>query len=99
MVGTGRWITQGHENPHGNAEYIRRDPAVLAALPEVQAIVEAAVRDEREACASVADRIADKYWRPMVVTRTEEEVAVDDGKMDAAFEIAAAIRNRSEKKP
>ncbi len=36
---------------HGT-EYIRRDRTVLAALPEVQAIVDAAVKAEREACLS-----------------------------------------------
>ena len=25
MVGTGRWVTQGTENPHGNVEYVRAD--------------------------------------------------------------------------
>ncbi len=32
-------------------EYIRRDPTVLAALPEVKALIDA----ERERCAKVAD--------------------------------------------
>ena len=36
------------------AEYIRRDPAVLAALPEVQTQIDAAVKAERERCAQVA---------------------------------------------
>lgn len=25
MVGSGRWVTQGSENPHGNVEYVRAD--------------------------------------------------------------------------
>ncbi len=37
----------------GGTEYIRRDPAVLAALPEVQALIAEAVDVEREACAQM----------------------------------------------
>ena len=116
-----------------------QNPAVLAALPEVQALIltaearalagvttlhtviadiraatvgskpmlselaaalvawrDEAVAAEREACAALADKTADKYWRSLLITRSETEVEVDDGKMDAAFEIAAAIRKRGE---
>ncbi len=37
----------------GGTEYIRRDPAVLAALPELQALIAEAVDAEREACAQM----------------------------------------------
>ena len=35
--------------------YVRRDPAVLAALPEVQALIRAAVEKETERCAKKVD--------------------------------------------
>lgn len=40
--------SEAHPKPLNATEYIRRDPAVLAALPEVQAIVDAEVKAERE---------------------------------------------------
>jgi hypothetical protein len=43
-------------------EYIRRDPAVLAALPEVQALVAAAVREALERAASKCDALGDAAW-------------------------------------
>ena len=64
------------------AEYVRRDPAVLAALPEVQALVAEAVAQERERCAKVAQ---DRYlsWGD------ESGVECD---ATACADIAAAIR-------
>jgi hypothetical protein len=41
----------------GGVPFIRRDPAVLAALPEVQALVAEAVAQERERCARIADTL------------------------------------------
>ena len=41
-----KWV-----NPSKAVQYVRRDPAVLAALPEVQALVAEAVAQERERCA------------------------------------------------
>lgn len=41
-----------------STEYIRRDPAVLAALPEVQAMIAEAVAREREACAVTVELCA-----------------------------------------
>ncbi len=39
--------------PQVFTEYIRRDPTIIAALPEVQALVAEAVAAEREACAQM----------------------------------------------
>lgn len=44
---------------YGLVEYIRRDQAVLAALPEVQALIRQAVEAEREACAVMFDAEGD----------------------------------------
>ena len=43
----GRWITD--ESASHPDEYVRRDPTVIASLPEVQALVKA----EREQCARI----------------------------------------------
>ena len=69
----------------GGHEYIRRDPAVLAALPEVQAIVDAAVKAEREACAWLATSFLVGDPRNGIPLRYPSGV-----------EVAAAIRKRGE---
>jgi hypothetical protein len=56
------WATRPYEEKQ-DAEYVRRDPAVLAALPEVQALVAEAVAQERERCALIADAYADENIR------------------------------------
>ena len=48
------------------APFVRRDPAVLAALPEVAAMVAEAVAQEREWCAKVADASPDSHWGPTI---------------------------------
>ena len=63
-------------------EYARRDPAVIAALPEVQALVAEAVAQERERCAKVAEG----YWSGIPESEVGEAVC------DAVFAVAAAIR-------
>jgi hypothetical protein len=45
---------------HRVVEYVRRDPAVLAELPEVQALVAAAQRQAYRQSADVAKRFHDK---------------------------------------
>jgi hypothetical protein len=60
----------------------RRDPAVLAALPEVEALVAEAVAQERERCAKVAEC----YWSGIPESEVGEAVC------DAVFAVAAAIR-------
>lgn len=52
MVGSGRWVTQGTENPHGNIGYTRDDLCITEA--ECQRRIDAAVQAEREACAWTA---------------------------------------------
>jgi hypothetical protein len=66
----------------GGVPFIRRDPAVLAALPEVQALVAEAVAQERERCAKVAE----SYWSGIPESKVGEAVC------DAVFAVAAAIR-------
>lgn len=71
-------------------EYIRRDPAVLAALPEVQALIRQAVEAEREACAKEAlDQFHCGY-------PDEEGVWWDHDPAQVGREISAAIRKRGE---
>jgi hypothetical protein len=50
------------QGPRENVCYVRRDPATLAALPEVAALVEA----ERERCAKVAESSPDSHWGPTI---------------------------------
>lgn len=79
----GDWDTvKGHE---GDAEYIRRDPAVIVALPEVQTIVDDAVKAEREACVAECQHIASSY----------ENESNHAGMRDAEH-CASAIRKRGE---
>jgi hypothetical protein len=47
-----------YKNDAGDTEYIRRDPAVLAALPEVQTLIDAAVKAERERCCGEASHVS-----------------------------------------
>jgi hypothetical protein len=63
-------------------EYVRCDSAVLAALPEVQALVAEAVAQERERCAQVAQ---DRYLSWGDDSGVECDVT-------ACLDIAAAIR-------
>jgi len=75
-------------------EYIRRDPAVIAALPEVQAIVDAAVNAERESCAQIADN---RGWPgSMTVDQYASISNALEAEMDCGTEIAAAIRKRGD---
>lgn len=76
----------------GATEYIRHDPAVLAALPDVQAIVAAAVKAEREACAKEAE----DHGEPGMYQSASD--AFRAGYADAGQHIAAAIRKRGEGK-
>ena len=39
-VGTGRWVTQGRENPHGNVEYHRADLTAAAVAAALQGAAE-----------------------------------------------------------
>ena len=66
-------------------EFVRRDPAVLAAIPEVQAIVDAAVAAEREACAWLATSFLVGDPRNGIPLR-----------FPSGVEVAAAIRKRGE---
>ena len=59
LVGTGRWVTQGLENPHNNVCYILATPEALAASPEVHALIEAAVMRALEAA-------ADRIWADLM---------------------------------
>jgi hypothetical protein len=52
------YVTDQGSDRSGN-EYVRRDPAVLAALPEVQALVVAAVREALKVAALVPFRYTD----------------------------------------
>ena len=91
------WTGLPHQVVDGDTEYIRRDPAVLAALPEVQALIRQAVEAEREACARLVDCGCDRGKKAAVLSasngadraRACEEYAcgADD---------AAAIRKRGE---
>ena len=78
---TGRWVTQGLENPFGRTPYVRRDLAVLAALPDVQELI----RAETERCAKVA--IAQKGDGTATLDHP-----YDKGYLAACDAIAAAIR-------
>ncbi|GHC12755.1 hypothetical protein GCM10007291_07580 [Gemmobacter nanjingensis] len=69
---------------YGLVEYIRHDPAVLAALPEVQALIRQAVEAEREACAQVAHD-----WQNETGTNIAASARI-------CPQIAAAIRKRGE---
>lgn len=48
---SGSWYSRPSDDGDKTAAYVRRDPAVLAALPEVQAMI----RAETERCAKIAD--------------------------------------------
>jgi hypothetical protein len=64
----------GAEGPRDGMGYVRQDhvkrdpidPAVIAALPEVAALVAEAVAQERERCAKVADASPDSHWGPTI---------------------------------
>ena len=71
---------------YGLVEYIRRDPAVLSALPEVQAMIAEAVAREREACAVTVEFCA-----------TDCIFEAKAGRLNDQW--AAAIRKRGEGHP
>jgi hypothetical protein len=74
------------------AESIYGGPLLLPA--EVAAQVEAARRDEREACAAVADEWAQAGR--INAMGSHEEILRAEGRQDAASDIAAAIRARGD---
>jgi hypothetical protein len=80
-----RW-THGDDEygPCDDGEWVRFTDALAFAAQEYDRALEDAAR--------VADAKEDKYWRPLQVTRSDLEVAVDEGKRDCAEEIAATIR-------
>lgn len=70
-------------------EYVRRDPAVLAALPEVQALVAA----EAERCAKIADARAEKLEAQLAQEWPKSAHANRlKARISEAVDIAAAIR-------
>lgn len=75
--------------PHfAGVEFVRRDPAVLAELPEVKALVAAAVMD--------AAWVAERYGpdRPMVETPPRERIRGRwEGEQAASANIASLIRS------
>lgn len=82
----------GFETPSLNytQEYVRRDSAVLAALPEVQALIAEAVAKERSACASL---MGQSHIEHML------RKGRDPARYSSAWSVAAAaIRNRGEGK-
>ncbi len=76
----------------------RADKAAFAALLDSYAA--ARVAEEREACARIADNIAEKYQRYSVKCLTQEDVDEDEARnsqlmTDGAREVRDAIRARS----
>ncbi len=96
----------------GGTEYIRRDPAVLAALPEVQAIVDAAVEITRahafvlgrEAGENAEREAADRYRyvlegvKAAIDTGRNEPLRIWRGQIVIALD-DAAIGKRGEGEP
>lgn len=84
----------------GGTEYIRRAPAVLAALPDVQALIAEAVAKEREACARMVDCGCDKGQKAAVIdAKNGADRARACGQYNCGAEDAAAIRKRGEGQP
>lgn len=79
-------------NDPNATEYIRRDPGVLAALPEVQALIAA----EREACLNV---VIEEAEYQLDVSKTQFARGMSWGATDWARRslnaVAAAIRKRA----
>ena len=85
--------SEDHPKPLKATEYIRRDPAVLAALPEVQAMIAA----EREACLAIISEYAENdILKPASGWPDEEVRAWNNGGLDHLLAVAAAIRKRGE---
>lgn len=86
----GTWSATHHSGAF--AEYIRRDPGVLAALPEVQALIAA----EREACLNV---VIEEAEYQLDVSKTQFARGMSWGATDWARRslnaVAAAIRKRA----
>ena len=94
-----RWQcwAEDHPKPMRATEYIRRDPAVIAALPEVQAMIAEAVAKEREACARMVDCGCDKGQKAAVIdAENGADRARACGQYNCGAEDAAAIRKRGE---
>lgn len=90
----GVWSATHHV---GTVEYIRRDPVVLAALPEVQALIAEAVAKEREACARMVDCGCDKGQKAAVIdAENYADRTRTCGQYNCGAEDAAAIRKRGE---
>lgn len=90
----GVWSATHHV---GTAEYIRRDPTVLAALPEVQALIAEAVAKEREACARMVDCGCEKGQKAAVIeAKNSADRARACGQYNCGAEDADAIRKRGE---
>ena len=84
----GKW--KDHDSgASGDVEYIRRDPAVIAALPEVQALIAA----EREACLNL---VIEEAEYQLEVSKTQFARGMSWGATDWAWRslnvVAAAIR-------
>lgn len=91
----GFFLRKKVEIPQVFTEYIRRDPAVIAALPEVQAIVAAAVEAEREACARMVDCGCDAAKKSAVLRSANGmERYRACGEYACRADDAAAIRKR-----
>lgn len=74
-----------------------RDPAVLAALPEVQALIRQVVEAEREACARLVDCGCDAAKKAAVLRADNgTERARACGEYACGADDAAAIRKRGE---
>ena len=92
----GTWNVCEHDDIDRD-EYIRRDPAVLATLPEVQVMIRQAVEAEREACARLVDCGCDAA-KKVAVLRADNgtERARACGEYACGADDAAAIRKRTE---
>lgn len=78
-------------------EYIRRDRDVIAALPEVQALIRQAVEAEREACARMVDCGCDAAKKAAVLRAANGmERYRACGEYACGADDAAAIRKRGE---
>jgi hypothetical protein len=74
MVGTGRWVTQGTENPFGRVEYI--------AATKVQKLIRAAVEKERERCAAWCKQYANSLRKTYVSNEDFTVAAYFNGMAD-----------------
>jgi len=74
----------GHMNDYPSGINLKWDTLVK--------IVQKAIKDEREACAKVCEKIAKEYFECF----TKYDDVIDAGKKNASSECAAAIRARGE---